>query len=76
MGTQDAFASGAIGLFGEKYPDQVSVYTMTNPSGVVISKEICTGPHVPESSVLKRFQIKECASIGSNIKRIKAVEIE
>lgn len=46
MKTEDAFASGALGFFGDKYGPEVTVYTMTNPHGKVISKEICTGPHV------------------------------
>jgi len=46
MNLDDAWKSGAIGLFGEKYPEQVSVYTMIQPSGKIISKEICTGPHI------------------------------
>ena len=46
MATEAAFASGALGFFGDKYGPEVTVYTMTNPHGIVISKEICTGPHV------------------------------
>lgn len=46
MATEAAFASGALGFFGDKYGPEVTVYTMTNPHGIVISKEICTGPHI------------------------------
>lgn len=74
--TTDALNNGAIGLFWEKYPEKVSVYSMTNPAGVIISKEICTWPHVQNANELSHLQIVECKSIWSNIKRIKAILVE
>lgn len=74
--TTDALQSGAIWLFGERYPDEVSVYTIQNNHGEVISKEICTGPHIKDSLGLGIFKITDCVSIGSDIKRIKAVLVE
>ncbi|MBU0958835.1 MAG: alanine--tRNA ligase, partial [Nanoarchaeota archaeon] len=58
MPTQQALKQGALGVFGDKYGDIVSVYTIGN-----FSKEICTGPHVKNTKELGRFKIlKEEAS--------------
>ena len=73
MNLDDAWKSGAIGLFGEKYPEQVSVYTMIQPSGKIISKEICTGPHIKSAVELWGFRITEYSSLGAEVRRIKAV---
>lgn len=73
MKLDDAWKSGAIGLFGEKYPEQVSVYTMIQPNWTLISKEICTGPHVKSAIELWRFRITEYSSLGAEVRRIKAV---
>lgn len=42
-----ALKSGAIAFFIQKYPDEVSVYTVgTDPRTDWVSKELCGGPHV------------------------------
>jgi len=73
MATEAAFASGALGFFGDKYGPEVTVYTFTNPDGVVISKEICTGPHVQNLDGFGRFKIVEEASVAAGVRRIKAI---
>lgn len=73
MPTKDAFASGALGFFGDKYGDEVSVYTMTNNAWNVVSKEICTGPHVVNSQDFGHFKIIEESSVAAGIRRIKAI---
>ena len=72
MPTDAAFASGALGFFGEKYGPEVSVYTITATDGHIISKEICTGPHVANSEGFGHFHITEEASVGVGLRRIKA----
>ena len=72
---EDAFASGAHGEFGAKYPELVSVYTVIDknePSGY-FSKEICTGPHVSNTSELGSFKIQKEESVAAGIRRIKAI---
>jgi alanyl-tRNA synthetase len=62
----------AIGLFGEKYGDIVSVYTIgdfENP----ISREFCGGPHVENTGVLGKFKIQKEEASSAGIRRIKAI---
>lgn len=74
MPLEKARELGAIGLFGEKYADTVSVYTITHPqTGAVISREFCGGPHVEHTGVIGKFKIVSEKSVGSGLRRIKAV---
>ena len=68
MKLEDAKKTGAIGLFTDKYGDNVSVYTIGN-----ISKELCSGPHVSNTKELGHFKILKEESSSSGIRRIKAV---
>jgi len=68
MNKMDALATGAEAMFIEKYPDIVSVYTIGN-----VSKEICTGPHVENTSVLHHFKIVKEEASSAGVRRIKAV---
>lgn len=64
----EAKASGAIGLFTEKYGAKVKVYSMGD-----FSREICGGPHVANTSELGVFKILKEESSSAGIRRIKAV---
>lgn len=68
MGVEEAKKQGAIGLFEDKYGEQVKVYSIGD-----FSKEICGGPHVENTSVLGQFKILKEEAVGSGIRRIKAV---
>jgi len=68
----DALKGGAQAEFGTKYPELVSVYTIGDKTGW-ISKEICTGPHVNNTSELGKFKIIKEESVAAGIRRIKAV---
>lgn len=71
---EEAQKLGAIGVFGEKYPDTVSVYSVWDPkSGEVISREFCGGPHVEHTGVIGKFRIKKEEASSAGIRRIKAV---
>lgn len=76
MNTKEAFTSGALGFFGEKYGDKVTVYTVGNPStgsgSPPFSREICGGPHVSFTGVLGHFTIIKEEAAGSGIRRIYA----
>jgi alanyl-tRNA synthetase len=65
---------GAIGVFGEKYPDMVSIYSVIDPqTNEVISREFCGGPHVTHTGVIGKFKIKREEAVSSGVRRIKAV---
>jgi len=67
MPVKKAFDSGAEGEFGAKYPSIVSVFTIGK-----ISKEICTGPHVQNTSEIGEFKILKEESSSAGVRRIKA----
>lgn len=71
MTYDEAKASGAIGLFTNKYGEKVKVYTIGD-----FSKEICGGPHVEHTGDMGTFKIKKEESSSSGIRRIKAVLIK
>lgn len=73
MPLEKARELGAIGLFGEKYADTVSIYTATDKDGNVISREFCGGPHVEHTSVIGKFKIVKEEAISAGVRRIKAV---
>ncbi len=68
MKKEDAVASGAECMFIEKYPDEVTVYTIGE-----VSKEICGGPHVTHTAELGHFTIKKEEASSAGVRRIKAV---
>ncbi len=65
---EEAKAEGAMALFGAKYGDQVSLYSIGD-----ISKEICCGPHVQNTKELGSFKIKKEEASSAGVRRIKAV---
>lgn len=68
MSLEDAKASGATGLFANKYGDKVKVYTIGD-----FSKEICGGPHVARTGNMGHFRIVKEEGVAAGIRRIKAV---
>ena len=68
MTLEEAKASGATGLFENKYGEKVKVYTIGD-----FSKEICGGPHVSHTGELGHFKIKKEESSSAGVRRIKAI---
>ena len=68
-----AVKSGAECMFIEKYPDVVTVYSIGNDKYGVISKELCGGPHVKNTSELGHFKIKKEEASSAGVRRIKGV---
>lgn len=73
MPLEKARELGAIGLFGEKYADTVSIYTATDKDGNVISREFCGGPHVEHTALVGKFKIVKEEAVSAGVRRIKAV---
>ena len=68
MKKEDAVKSGAECMFIEKYPDVVTVYSIGD-----VSKELCGGPHVKNTSELGTFKIKKEEASSAGVRRIKAI---
>jgi len=67
MPLEQALAEGALAFFGDKYGEQVKVYTIGD-----FSKEVCGGPHVSRTSELGRFHITREEAVGQGVRRIRA----
>ncbi|RDE10771.1 MAG: alanine--tRNA ligase [Candidatus Thorarchaeota archaeon] len=68
MKLDQAMQKGALAFFKDTYGDEVSVYSVGD-----FSKEVCAGPHVEHTGVLKHFKITKQDSIGAGLMRIRAV---
>ncbi len=65
---EDARKNGAFAFFGDRYEEQVKVYTVGD-----YSKEVCGGPHVERTGVLGKFVIQKEQSSSAGVRRIRAV---
>ncbi|MDR1909461.1 MAG: alanine--tRNA ligase [Spirochaetaceae bacterium] len=68
MSLEEAKEKGAIALFGEKYENQVKVYSVGD-----FSKEVCGGPHVTRTGGMGVFKIQKEQSSSAGVRRIRAV---
>jgi alanyl-tRNA synthetase len=68
----EAEKTGARHFFGEKYPDEVTVYYIGDTIDQAFSKEFCGGPHIKNTSELGTFKITKEEAVSQGVRRIKA----
>ncbi len=74
MPQEKARELGAVGVFGEKYADEVSIYSVYDPkTEEVVSREFCGGPHVEHTGVIGKFKIQKEEASSAGVRRIKAI---
>ncbi|NCN24019.1 MAG: alanine--tRNA ligase [Candidatus Pacebacteria bacterium CG10_big_fil_rev_8_21_14_0_10_42_12] len=71
MEKEAAIKSGAIAFFSQKYPDQVSVYTVgLDPENNWVSKELCGGPHVQNTEEIGKLKIIKEQAVAAGVRRM------
>jgi alanyl-tRNA synthetase len=75
MGVEDAKASGARALFGEKYGDEVRVVAMGDTDGNALgwSVELCGGTHVRRTGDIGLISVVAETAVGAGVRRIEAL---
>jgi alanyl-tRNA synthetase len=63
----------AMGVFEAKYGEKVTVYSILNDGGEIVSREICGGPHAKNTGQLGHFKIQKEEASSSGVRRIKAI---
>lgn len=71
MKKEEAKAMGVEGSFWEKYPEEVTVYTVKDGNDIY-SQELCGGPHVEKTEGMGTFKIVKEEASSSGVRRIKA----
>jgi alanyl-tRNA synthetase len=76
MTQDDAVASGAIAMFGEKYGDEVRVLSMGGKmpgEEHEFSVELCGGTHVSHTGDIGIFRIVDQGAVSAGVRRIEAL---
>ena len=74
MSVDEAIASGARALFGEKYGDEVRVVSMgTNPAGRAYSVELCGGTHATRTGDIGLVSVVGESAVAAGVRRLEAM---
>lgn len=64
---ESAIKEGVLAFFGERYPENVKVYTIGD-----FSREICGGPHAERTGILGTFSITREEASSAGVRRVYA----
>jgi alanyl-tRNA synthetase len=74
MAVDDAIASGARALFGEKYGDEVRVVAMgAGGNALGWSVELCGGTHVRRTGDIGLITVVSEGAVGAGLRRLEAI---
>jgi alanyl-tRNA synthetase len=78
MAVDDAIASGAMALFGEKYGDEVRVVSMGtalhgDKTGKAYSIELCGGTHARQTGDIGLVRIVSEGAVAAGVRRLEAL---
>lgn len=74
MSVDEAIASGARALFGEKYGDEVRVVSMgTNAAGRAFSVELCGGTHAGRTGDIGLVSVVSENAVAAGVRRLEAM---
>jgi len=74
LSVDEAIASGARALFGEKYGDEVRVVAMgTNDDGKAFSIELCGGTHAGRTGDIGLVSVVGESAVAAGVRRLEAM---
>lgn len=74
MSVDEAIASGARALFGEKYGDEVRVVSMgTRDAGKAFSVELCGGTHAQRTGDIGLVSVTGESAVAAGVRRLEAM---